>query len=410
MSSAYLKSKIEERAGLADLMTGILDRCAEKAEQPTTEERAQLDKWGGQVKVLDAEIAELETRFNADRRFEQVLNRMSEGEERAERRAAAQQEQEPEERPMSVAEAFLSSEAFTEYRMRGDGARYTVDDFFGFEERAAMGGLEERAPIKVADAKAQTWRWPGLPELPITTPFLDLVNRERVSTGSFDYLTWGPATGVALVAEAALKPEVSLAPTVVTASLDTYAGWVQITRQALEDVPRLRAQVELRLRQNLATVLEGVAVDAIEAAALTPVAGFGLEAVRGAIGSLQATNHRPNAIALNPADFAALDVSAMSLTFNGPTAFGNFWGLTPVPVPGLTAGTAIVGDFNRGLTWFDRGTTDLYMSDSHADTFIRNVFTLLAEARAAFKVTDEGALAAVTITDPAAVQATAASK
>jgi HK97 family phage major capsid protein len=72
-----------------------------------------------------------------------------------------------------------------------------------------------------------------------------------------------------------------------------------------------------------------------------------------------------------------------------------------------------VGDFSEGVTWFDRNTAGVYMTDSHADFFIRNQMLILAEQRAHFALTDGAALAKVTInalTPPVVAAATTATK
>ena len=60
---------------------------------------------------------------------------------------------------------------------------------------------------------------------------------------------------------------------------------------------------------------------------------------------------------------------------------GGTWGLTPVAVPELAAGTTVVGDFKSAITLFDRGQTSVFVTDSHADFFLRNQLVILAEAR-----------------------------
>lgn len=401
MSSAYLNARLDERAGLTDLVQGIYDRCAEAGREPSAEERMQLERWGGQVRTLDAEIAELETTLNANRRFEQVLNRVADQEEATERAVARRAEAPAPEVRHTLGEAFVHSDAFLEYRMRGTSDRFEVEDIFE---------LEERAPIILDTAATYPpkVRWDGPPEPRQLTPFLSVIGRERVSTGSFDYVVWGQATGVALVPEKLAKPEVELVPTLTTDSLDTYAGWVQVTRQALEDSPRIRSQIETRLRQNLARVLETAAIDVVEMAAIPATVADDLAGIREAVGVVEAAGYSPNAVALNPADYAALDVTVMGGTLLGPSGPGSYWGLRPIPVPGLAAGKAIVGDLAAGVTWFDRGTTDIYLTDSHVDNFIKNIFVILAEARAAFAVTAPAALASVSITQP--VVAAASSK
>ena len=69
-----------------------------------------------------------------------------------------------------------------------------------------------------------------------------------------------------------------------------------------------------------------------------------------------------------------------------------FWGLTPVAAASITAGKAYVGDFQQGATLFDRGVTNVFLSDSHASLFISNILVILAEARTKSVVTDGPAI------------------
>ena len=401
MSSAYLRSKMDERAGLSDLMTVTLDKCASDGADPTPEQRTQLDSWANQVRALDAEISKLETVLNANDRFESIVNRMSDAEETRERRDADRREQPETPTAQTLGEFVTNSPAFTEYRGRGTSERVEVADIFGLDAR------EQRAALTTADVFAPTQRIDGPTGPAIITPLLSAINHERVSTGSFDYVTWPAATGVAKVAEAALKPEVLVAPTISTGSLDTFAGWVQVTRQALEDVPRVRSQIEQALRRNLAQVLEAEAAAVIEAATPAAAASSNLGGIREAVGLLQVGGYVPTGFLVNPADLATLDIVAMHEHNYGPVGTSTYWGLRPIPVPGIPAGTSYVADLTQAVTWFDRGNTDIFVTDSHADSFIKNIFVILAEARAKFAVTNVNALVQVTIAPPAPVAASA---
>jgi hypothetical protein len=132
-------------------------------------------------------------------------------------------------------------------------------------------------------------------------------------------------------------------------------------------------------------------------------------ATRGAIAVLQGDGYAPNAVLLNADDYAQADLEAAAASNSGPTSYGNFWGLVPVPVPGLPKGTCYVGDFKEAVTWFDRNTTSVYLTDSHADYFIKNLLVILAEQRALFAVTDPAAGVKTTILDPVAPASSRAS-
>ena len=50
------------------------------------------------------------------------------------------------------------------------------------------------------------------------------------------------------------------------------------------------------------------------------------------------------------------------------------------------------------MTLFTRGTAQVYLTDSHADNFIRNVLLLLAETRGLAVVGEPAAIAECTVT------------
>lgn len=388
MPSAFLRSKVDERAALTDLVAGILDKCSEDSRDPNPEERAKLDDYNNRIKVLDGSIVELRTQEEANSRFLKTAGAIEDTDERNER----QQLQQPATTVMTAGEAFVNSEQFKNYRGFGTMQPVEFDDFLGMQQRMAV----LAGPITEAQLKLPAYRWDGPDGPTARTPFLSVIGREVVSTNAVSYITWTPATGAAVVAETDTKPEATLTPTEFPLNLSTYAFWKAITRQALEDYPRIRSIVETKLRQGLAQTLETAAVATLAGVA-APGAGTNLEGIRVAVADLQARGYAPNAIAMNPADAAVLDLEVMAATVAGPNSPGSYWGLRVVPVPGITAGVAYVGDFENGVTWFDRSSASVYMSDSHADYFIRNLFVVLAEQRSAFALTDALAIEAVTI-------------
>ena len=117
-----------------------------------------------------------------------------------------------------------------------------------------------------------------------------------------------------------------------------------------------------------------------------------LAAIRIGIGKVEAAGFRPNAVVLNPADYAALDVAVMGVTTSGPQQQNSFWGMRAVAAAAIPAGKAYVGDFASGATLFDRGVTNVFLSDSHASLFISNILVILAEARLKSAVTEPNAI------------------
>jgi HK97 family phage major capsid protein len=393
MSIAYLNARVEERARLAAAIENTLDRCEREGRDPSPEERSQNAAWSERVTALDTEITELRTAVDANDRFARTVNHLSEADERRERRDAAARERAVPEERQSFGERFVNSDAFRAYRGRGS---MEPVEFEGF--------LEHRAAIDstVLAGVIPTYQWSGPTDPTLRTPLLDVIGRERTTSGSVEYITWSDAPEAGgPIAEGALKPEADITPTTTPLSLDTYAHWKAITRQAMEDYARIRSIVEGKLRVGLAKKLESVASAVIGAATWQTVSDpDALNGIRQAIGVVQSEGYQPNAVLLNPADYASIDIAAAGAAGNGPTPFGNVWGLRPVPVPSIPVGTAYVGDFNEAVTWFDRNTTGVFMTDSHADYFVRNLLLVLAETRAAFAATNLQAAVEVTVTAP----------
>jgi HK97 family phage major capsid protein len=159
--------------------------------------------------------------------------------------------------------------------------------------------------------------------------------------------------------------------------------------------------VETKLRLGLADTLEASAIETLaDVAAADPAAGTNLAGIRGAIATLQSRGYTPGAIAMNPADAATLDLEVMAGTLSGPSSPGRYWGLPVIAVGGIPQGEAYVGDFSQAVTWFDRSSASVYMTDSHSDYFIRNLMVILAEQRSAFALTEPTAVVQVVVEAP----------
>lgn len=401
MPTPYLDSLYAKRAELTDAGNAILDTAGESKRSLTDDERARVEKYQGECRALDTEIENIEAVDDSAAKFAaMVTNRRQRNEEhaRAESRDADERDaDEPKPRETrSIGQQFVESEAFRNYRGRGTSQAVEFDDYLK---------IQTRAPITTDDLAIPPHQFTGNVGYRTTAPLLAIVGREAVTSNSVTYIDWGGGDPLAggPIPEGDLKPEANIVGTEVPLVIDTYAHWKGITRQALEDYPRISSIVEGKLRGGLVDKLEQGAAAALTASTTIPdvAADDLLTGIRLAVADIQARGFVPNAVVLNPADYAQLDIEASAGANSGPVAFGNFWGLRPIPAGAVPSGTAYVGDFGQGLTWFDRNSTSVFMTDSHADYFIRNTLVLLAEARAAFAVTDAGALARVTATAPA---------
>jgi HK97 family phage major capsid protein len=399
--SKYTDALIERRNTIVAAAQDITDTAADDGGRDLTEEEA------AKVKAYNAEIAELEAKIEDFAKAEDRSAKFAESfagrrqraevREREQRRDAVENPEgkaDPIIDKRSVGQRFVESDAFQNWNGHGTSAPVVFNDFLGIEQRAA---------ITTDDLNILPYQYTGRIGYVTTTPFLDAIGREVVNSNSVTYIDWGTGDPLAggPIAEGDLKPEAAITPTEVPLVIETYAHWKAITRQAIEDYPRIQSIVEGKLRGGLANKLESVAATTLTTATLNEVTNADLLAgIRQAVGEIQAEGFTPNAVVLNPADFAALDIAAAAASNSGPTAFGNFWGLRPIAAGAIPEGSAYVGDFKQGFTWFDRNVTSVYMTDSHADYFIRNLLVVLGEARSAFAVTDSAALAKVTATAP----------
>jgi HK97 family phage major capsid protein len=286
---------------------------------------------------------------------------------------------------------FTRSDIFKDYRGRGQSARYEFD---ALQTRALPTGLGDLIAAGLEFGKTTV----DVTAPPVPTPLLDAVSTINVSTNAIEYVSWAvKAGGPAVVPEKGAKPSIEYGPTVVPDTLDMIAAYTQLTRQLIEDATSVQSYIDTDLRRQILIKEESEAAGVLAGATLTEVSGANLlAAIRVAVGTVQSAGYNPNAVLLNPADYADLDIAVMGVTVNGPTVRQSFWGLTPIPSTAQPAGEAIVGDFRTGVNHFVRSAVSVYITDSHADTFLSNVFTLLAERRARTAVVRPDALAVAT--------------
>lgn len=335
---------------------------------------------------LDARVSELAGLMEARKNSDALDGRLSKSEKRSETSSTTAT-------PRSFGEAFIRSEAFTEYAGSPRGRMPKVEMP---EVRALPTGLGALDTAGYDLGKTTVSVQP--PTAP--TPLLDNINRVQVTSNAIDYVSWAVVAGsAAIVAEGAAKPSVEFGPTVTSDSLDNIAAYTQLTRQLIEDAPSVRDLINGMLVREILREEEEQVATAIGAATLPTAAGADLLAsIRVGVGTVQAAGYTPNAVLLNPADWASLDNVVMGGTLAGPVVRQTFWGLTPIPSTAQAAGTAIVGDFRTAVTQFYRSEIALYITDSHASTFLSNVFTLLAERRALAAVVRPQALVEVAAT------------
>jgi HK97 family phage major capsid protein len=238
----------------------------------------------------------------------------------------------------------------------------------------------------------------------------DLLTAIRVNTSSVDYVTQTTRTNnAAPVAEAASKPYSDYAWGSATAVIRTLAHLTKITRQAMDDAPRLVGEIDSEMRYGLGFVEErqflfgnntGQNLHGImpQATAFALPAGFTRRAGTTKVDVLRVAMLQ-NAVALLPADGIVLnDVDwadiELTKTTDGAYLFAQpqgsvsprMWSLPVVTTPAMTADNFLVGNFAMGATIYDRMMVEVMISTENADDFETNRATMRAEERVGLAV------------------------
>jgi hypothetical protein len=372
------------------MSTAVLDKlCTERDEARAaavaiaeSEDFTPEDKTYAELRSratdLDARIASLAELVEQQSQGDLLDARIAKAAQQRQQRADSPSSRVPQTRE-SWGDAFVRSDEFRNYRGRGTSGMFGLDDV---ETRALPTGISDLIAAGLTSAKYSV----DLTAPVAPTPLMDNITQITVSGNAIEYVSWAKvAGGAAKVAEKAPKPSAEWAPSVTADTLDTWAVYTQLTRQLIEDFAAVRSLIDSELRRDImrAEEADGVAVLAAASGTIPDVTSTDslLAAIRMGIGTVQEAGYSPTAVLLNPADWAAMDVAIMGDTLNGPRVNQTFWGMTPIPASSQPEGTAVVGDFRSAIHHYVRSQISLYVTDSHADTFLSNVFTLLAERR-----------------------------
>ena len=212
-------------------------------------------------------------------------------------------------------------------------------------------------------------------------------------------------------AEGAQKAESALTWSLVNMPVSTVAHWIKISKQLAADAPALAAYVNTRMRygvnQKVDTQLvvgDGTAPNisgtydtgnftahgysnATIAAISTTFKKLVL--IRKVIADLYAAGYPADAIVLNPADWATIEIELFT-TAAGQTLYSvndagqaRLFGLPVIQAIGMAADTFQVGRFSEAYMIYNREGVVVEMSDSDGDNFQKNLITLRAERRLA---------------------------
>lgn len=282
--------------------------------------------------------------------------------------------------------------------------------------KAFAGGNTQKARIEVkntltgADATVAPDRKPGIVAGAFQPLTLESLYR-HVPTGSnaVEFTKEASFTNSgAEAAEGAQKAESAITFSLVNMPISTVAHWIKISRQLANDNAALAAYVDLRMRYGVNRRVE-TQLAAGDGAAPN-ISGFldagnftahgyadanlgatlkKLVLIRKIIGDLEAAGYLPDAIVLNPADWATIEIDLFTVAAGkvlydvNENGVPRLFGRRVVTSVGMTADNLAVGAFGDHGTIYEREGVVVEMSDSDSDNFTKNLITLRAERRLA---------------------------
>ena len=243
----------------------------------------------------------------------------------------------------------------------------------------------------------------------------DLLTVMPIDTSSVDYPKQSVRTNAAApVAEGAAKPYSNYGWTRATAPVRTIAHLAKLTRQAMDDAPRLQAEVDAEMRYGLAVaedsqILLGdgtgenllglypqatayVAPTGISIASPNKIDKLRLALLQASLGLYPA-----DAIVLHETDWTDIELTKDA---NGRYIFANptgvigpvLWGKRVVHTVSMAQGTFLVGAFKVAATLYDRLKPEVLISSENADDFEKNLLTMRCEERLGLAVKRPAAL------------------
>lgn len=236
------------------------------------------------------------------------------------------------------------------------------------------------------------------------TPLGGLVPVTQTTAGSVLVIQPGTFTNAAApVTEGTLKPTLNVGTlTPKTLPLQTIAAWLDISRQALEDIPGIRDYIDSMLAFDVNRALEnqmlngnGTSPNLLGFLTVIPAAGAAggttnLDKVFWGVKEvLKNSGYIADGVILSPDDA----FSMMTGTGGGPPAMALPAGTMGVlsefqfaVSAAMPAGTFLVGAFGRASRLFQQEEFTIRLSRSHNDYFVKNLVVLLGETVVALAI------------------------
>lgn len=241
----------------------------------------------------------------------------------------------------------------------------------------------------------------------------------NVSGSAYQYVKYGyttteTATGPAVTAEGAAKPEANYTGTIVSGAVKTIAAWTKVTEQMMQDDANLVSFINDDLRYQLNKVIDQQIVTGTGSGQLTGlnqssnyydyITGAGLASGDTVIdlilkvkANMEAANITNISLLLNPKDWVkVLGAKNANKDYLIPGILDvpaqRIWGIPVILSGSVASGKFHMGNFFEGGKVIER--TGLAVEiDREGDDFTKNLMTIRAERRLDFAVVQPKALA-----------------
>lgn len=401
-------------------------KAADKAAEPTEDEKTQLKALATEIKDLDVRCAESKEYSDMREHNEKLLGTLSQPVHRPDYGDGVQQRE-----VKSAGQLIVENPDFKAWWDRAaapgaNGDRSIPNSKMKLESPVVnlkdigLGDLrdfDKKALVMTVPGSAggslvrrEYGPWPiDLPLRPLT--IRDVITILQTGSNLIEYVRVNALTRAAKIVpeatsttdDAALKPEAGMALEVVQTAVKTIAVLMPVTRTILADAPQLESMITNFLRTDIDLELEEEIISGtggaehftgLENTENLTGQGFVTDmlttARKARTAALITGRARSTGFLLNPLDWETLDLTKDAENryyFGGPLAMGTkmLWGLPVIESEVIPQGTFYTGDLKQLVVW-DRQDPTLYMTDSHKDYFARNIITILYEGRWAFGV------------------------
>ena len=378
---------------LAKQVNAALDAVKKIADGAETE----VKRLGGLTDETKKKADEALTKFSV---LDTLNNRLTDLEQKATRPGGGGGDQ-----VKSYGAQLAESTELKSYRERGGQGSMRMS------LKAITSGAGSAGGLIVSQRETEIVELPRRPDIIIR----DLLTVMPIDTSSVDYPKQTVrANAAAPVAEGTTKPYSNYGWARATAPVRTIAHLAKLTRQALDDAPRLQAEVDSEMRYGLALAedaqlllgdgtgenLLGLYPQATPYAApagVTIATPNPLDKLRIALLQASLGLYPADALVLNPIDWMNIELSKDSqgrYIFANPTGIAGptLWAKPVAATQSMAAGNFLVGAFKVAATLYDRLQPEVLISSENADDFEKNLLTMRCEERLGLAVKRPAAL------------------